>query len=75
MTHYVLLPRSRSISPEARKLLVEQPGVEVIDEAAGKALLVDATDDAAASLRDVLPDWIISPETAYPRSAPPHRER
>ena len=69
MTHYVLLPRSRSISAEARKILGEQPGVEVVDETYGKALLIEATDDAAASLRVMLPDWIISPETSYPRTA------
>ena len=68
MAHYVLLPRCRSISPEIRQLLAKQPGVRVIDEAGGKALLIDATEDAAERLRDVLIDWIITRETAYPRS-------
>ena len=69
MARYVLLPRSRSISIEARQILIEQPGVQIVDECAGRALLVDATEDAAKILGEVLTNWIITRETVYPRPA------
>ena len=68
MTHYVLLSRSRSISPKDRQFLAGQPGVQIVDEVGARALLVDATEDAAETLRAVLTDWIITRETVYSRS-------
>ena len=74
MARYVLLPRSRHVSPEARKRLVDQAGIEVVDETAGRAFLVDATDEAVAGLRKALPDWIISPEILHPRPSRPMQQ-
>ena len=68
MAHYVLLPRCRSISPEIRQILIKQPDVHVVDEAGGKALLIDATEETVERLRGILTDWIITRETVYPRS-------
>ena len=73
MAHYVLLPRSRSISTEARRLLIKQSGVQIIDEYEGKALLVDATEEGAKSLRETFTDWIITRETVYMQTA--HTDR
>lgn len=68
MPRYVLLPRSRSISSATRRILKEQLEVEVVDECAGRALLVEATEDAADNLSRLLGDCIVARESAYPRS-------
>lgn len=46
-------------------------GVEIIDEIAGHALLIEATKDAAAQLRRVDADLTLYPEKTHPKPTLP----
>lgn len=68
MAHYVLVFRGAE-PPEADLQLIEQEAdVTIVDHSASRALLVDATENAAKRLREELDKWIVAAEVMY---APP----
>ncbi len=74
MSRYVLLSREKEVRREDSEAVAREPGVTVIEEGVGRAILVEATEEAADRLREHLPGWIVSKETVHPRPAPPeHR--
>ena len=71
MSRYVLKSKTLDFSSEEFLRVVRPTGVKIIDEIAGHALLIEATEDAAAQLRRVDGDLDLYPETAYPKPTLP----
>lgn len=70
---YVLFHRMPSSHSEDIERIRNTPGVSVIDETRGRALLIEATDEAVGELRSMLVGWLISSET-HQLPPQPHRE-
>jgi hypothetical protein len=62
---YVLF---RQRSPQASTepaAIKDLPGVDVIDETAGRAMLIEVTDEGLDRLRDLLQGWSLAEEAAF----------
>ncbi|MGD9545088.1 MAG: hypothetical protein AB7F41_08630 [Methylocystis sp.] len=70
MKRFVLL--FNADAPPAADLgrIAATSGVRVVDHEIARAALVEADDVAIEKLRKQLPDWIISPETSFPKREP-----
>ncbi|MBI5105695.1 MAG: hypothetical protein HZB46_12075 [Solirubrobacterales bacterium] len=66
MARYVLLCRDREPDEAELARIAATPGVTVLDRAAPGAMLLDATEDAAAALREDLRGWVVAPEMQHP---------
>jgi hypothetical protein len=71
MPRYVLFSRSREAGADIDRIR-KIPGVTVVDETAGRAMLVDVSEEAATQLRSSLKDWVIEEQISYARPGP-HR--
>ena len=65
MARYVLLSRDPEPSDEDLSRIAATPGVTILDQTLSRAMLLEATDQAAAELRSGLPRWIVSAEVEY----------
>ena len=71
MSRYVLKSKTLDFSSEEFQHVARIAGVKIIDEISGDALLIEATEDAAARLRRVDADLALYPETTYPKPTLP----
>jgi hypothetical protein len=70
MSHYVALFRHSDPQQEDLDRISNAPGVTVLEHSINRAMLLEASDDAIAALRDQLQDWLIAEEVTYPRPGP-----
>lgn len=71
MAKYVLKHRGDDSPGEEIALIERTEGVTIHDRMAG-ALLIDASEEVVQSLRERLPNWVVTPETTF---APPEPVR
>ena len=72
----MLLSREKDARREDFDAVASEPGVTIIEETVGRAILVEATEEAAERLREHLPGWVVSKETFHPSpKLPEHRPR
>lgn len=74
MPRYVLLHRGGPATSEDLDRISSIEGVEVLEQTAGRALLVEAKPAAAKRLRAELTNWIVERELEYRRPEPFSRE-
>ena len=70
MTHYVLKYRGTDPPQSDLERIDNAPGITILDRAADRLMLLDATDADAAALDRQLADWTVAKEVTYPRPAP-----
>jgi len=70
MPRYILVARSRTADDAEIERIRRTPGLTVVDETANRAMLVDASEEAATELRSELRDWQIEEEISYSRPGP-----
>lgn len=73
MARYVLFSRKADPDPADVALIAEAMDVTVIDNSQ-RAILLEATEEAAARLKEALPDWVVAPEVDYERPGPARQE-
>jgi hypothetical protein len=71
---YVLLCREETSDPEDIRRIANAPGVKILDHSIPRALLVEASEKAAARLRSDLKKWIIAEEVTYSLPRQPFRK-
>jgi len=74
MSHYVALFRHSDPRQEDLDRISNAPGVTIVDHTVTRAMLLEASDEAIAALRDQLGDWLIAEEVTYPRPGPPTQD-
>ena len=75
VVEYLFKRNKEAVRPELEAMAVEL-GFTIVEDAVEQAVLVEATEKAAANLRRRLPDWIVSKETTHaPPSPAEHRIR
>jgi hypothetical protein len=62
---YVLLCREETPDPDDLRAIANAPGVKILPHSIPRALLVEASQEAADKLRSDLKKWIISKEVTY----------
>ncbi len=62
---YVLLCREETPDPNDLKRIANAPGVKILAHSVPRALLVEASQEAADKLRSDLKKWIIAKEVTY----------
>jgi len=74
VAHYVL--KYRGVNPPQADLrrINNAPGITILDRAADRAMLLEASDEAAAALDRQLADWTVAKEVAYQLPRPPRPE-
>ncbi len=72
---YVLLCREETPDPEDLRAIANAPGVKILAHSVPRALLVEASQEAADKLRLDLKKWIISEEVTYSLPDLPFRKR
>jgi hypothetical protein len=70
MGRYVLFCREASPDPDDLRDIENEPGVTVLNHEVARAMLVEASVEAAASLRSKLEKWTIAKEETYPSPMP-----
>jgi hypothetical protein len=70
MNQYVLLARHSEPTPDDLARIEGTPGVTILDHTANRAMLLEASEEAVADLRDNLKDWIVAKEVTYPPPGP-----
>lgn len=65
MAHYVLKFRGSNPPQSDLDHIDRAPGITILDNTATGAMLLEASDDAAAALDHVLADWIVAKEVTY----------
>jgi hypothetical protein len=70
VTHYVL--KYRGADPPLSDLdrIDNAPGITILDRAADRLMLLEASDADAAALDRQLADWTVAKEVTYPLPAP-----
>jgi len=68
---YVLLCREKTPDPEDLRTIANAPGVKILAHSVPRALLVEASQEAADKLRSDLKNWSISEEVVYSRPSYP----
>lgn len=63
---------SRRSDPREEDLqrIARAPGVRVVDETLGRAMLLEGPDDAIEELQAQLSDWTVAREMTYPAPGP-----
>ncbi len=62
---YVLLCRDENPEPSDLSSIANAPGVKILEHSVPRALLVEASEEAAARLRTNLKRWTIAKEVTY----------
>jgi hypothetical protein len=66
LAHYIL-KYSGNQAPKADLDRIDRtPGITILDRAANRAMLVDASPATAQALDGQLPDWTVAKEVTYP---------
>ena len=71
---YVLRCREETPDPDDLRRIANAPGVKILDHSVPRALLVEASEEAAARLRSDLKKWIIAEEVTYSLPSHPFRK-
>jgi hypothetical protein len=72
--HYILKYRGTDPPQSDLERIHNAPGVTILDRAADRLMLLEASDDAAAALDHQLDDWTVAREVTYPLPAPERPE-
>jgi hypothetical protein len=70
MSRYVLLFRDAEPTPDDLERITSAPGVTVLDHSISRAMLLEGSDIAVATLRDQLSGWIVARQVTYPPPEP-----
>ena len=70
MARYVLVHQNSEPDADDLQVIMQAPGVKVLDQTVRRALLVEAAEDAVAELKSRLTGWIVAEETTTPRPGP-----
>lgn len=62
---YVLFCREEIPDPDDLQRIANAPGVKILDHSVPRALLIEASQEAADKLRSDLKRWSISEESVY----------
>ncbi len=62
---YVLLCREETPDPDDLKRIANAPGVKILAHSVPRALLVEASQEAADKLRSDLKKWLVSKEMTH----------
>lgn len=71
MAHYVLKFRGTNPPQSDLDRIDRAPGIRILDRTARRAMLLEASDDAAAALDQQLADWTVAKEVTYPLPGSP----
>jgi hypothetical protein len=74
MARYVLFCRKPNPVPEDLALIAKTPGLRMIDNTEGRALLVEASANSIERLRSELKSWVVADEATYPRPGRPREQ-
>lgn len=70
MGRYILKYRGTDPPPSDLERIHNAPGITILDRAADRLMLLEASDDDAAALDHQLADWTVAREVTYPLPAP-----
>ena len=70
MTHYILKYRGTDPPQSDLERIDNAPGITILDRAADRLMLLEASDAAAAALDHQLAGWTVAKEVTYPLPAP-----
>ncbi len=70
MSRYVLLFQHAEPKSEDLERIASAPGVTVVDHTVNKAMLLEGSDEAVATLRDQLDGWVVAKQVTYPPPGP-----
>jgi hypothetical protein len=73
MGRYVLFFREGPPDPDDIRKIEDEAGVTILEHEVSRAVLVEASEEAAARLRSNLERWTIAEEVTYPSPQPPHK--
>jgi hypothetical protein len=70
VAQYVL--RSHQSEPRQEDLdrIANAPGVKILDSTQNRAMLLEASEGAAAELNDQLDEWTLAKQVTYPQPGP-----
>ena len=74
MSRYVLKYRGTDPPQSDLERIDTAPGIKILDRAADRLMLLEASDVAAAALARQLADWTVAEEVTYPLPAPARPE-
>ncbi len=73
MGRYVLFFRGGNPDQEDFRRIEDEVGVTILDRELSRAMLVEASEEAAARLRSRLKKWTIAEEMTHPFPQPPRQ--
>ena len=71
---YILRCREETPDPDDLRRIASAPGVKILDHSVPRALLVEASEEAADRLRSNLKKWIFAKELTYSIPSHPFRK-
>jgi len=74
MGHYILLSRHSEPPQEDLERIAKAPGVTVLNTTLDRAMLVEASPEAASALDEQLDGWTLAEEAVHPRPGPARQE-